>query len=205
MKILLFLLLFLVLLNLKRIFVTMIVVLGVLFLQIRLFCNFIYCCIFNKKSEIEEINDIFYNAQAEVNIETCFLLYLKEYKEKLDNCIFNEYLLNDLMLSYEKHKDDIENNPNFWNSDNKVNKVAVKQMLVSVIANGAAAKLETGQFHIYRGVLDNTGKELLKIYDFFMNEMLNLNMFDEDTKKPIDKKWIEQNRKILLQNVRGVG
>lgn len=134
----------------------MIVVLGVLFLQIRLFCNFIYCCIFNKKSEIEEINDIFYNAQAEVNIETCFLLYLKEYKEKLDNCIFN-------------------------------------------------AKLETGQFHIYRGGLDNTGKELLKIYDFFMNEMLNLNMFDEDTKKPIDKKWIEQNRKILLQNVRGVG
>jgi len=123
----------------------------------------------------------------------------------LNNYCFDEYLLKDLLSSYEKHKDDFENNPNFKDAEGKVNKIAIKQMLVSVLANSAADKLETGSFCIYRGILSSEGKELLKIYDFFMEELLNLNMFDEDTKKPIDKEWISKNKKILLQNIKEAG
>ncbi|MFG1493735.1 hypothetical protein [Halobacteriovorax sp. ZH4_bin.1] len=47
--------------------------------------------------------------------------------------------------------------------------------LVSVVAVGVAESIESGQYHVYRGLLSMKGEDMLKIYDELINMRLVLN------------------------------
>lgn len=73
------------------------------------------------------------------------------------------------------------------------------QWAYSAIANVTGDLLESGQFHIYREVLNplGPGKNLLKLYDSAVDELVKMSVVDSDTAN-IEKK-------ALRKNIRNVG
>ncbi len=74
-----------------------------------------------------------------------------------------------------------------------------RQWAYSSIANVAGDLLESGQFHIYRGVLNPTGQgpNLLKLYDSAVEELVNMGA--------IDLSSAEIERKALRDSMKNVG
>jgi len=73
------------------------------------------------------------------------------------------------------------------------------QWAYSAIANVTGDLLESGQFHLYRAVLNpmGPGKNLLKLYDSAVDELVKMSVVDSDTAN-IEKK-------ALRKNIRSVG
>ena len=76
---------------------------------------------------------------------------------------------------------------------------SVRKYIFSMIANVSGDMAESGQYHIYRGVLNpmGPGKSLIQIYDFAMEELVRLG----DT----DEKNSAEQKAALRKNIEEVG
>jgi|AntAceMinimDraft_17_1070374.scaffolds.fasta_scaffold17917_4 hypothetical protein len=76
---------------------------------------------------------------------------------------------------------------------------SVKKYVYSMIANVSGDMVESGQYHIYRGVLNpmGPGEDLLKIFDSAMDELVKLG----DT----DKKNADEQKKAIRENMKNMG
>ena len=68
-----------------------------------------------------------------------------------------------------------------------------------MIANTSGDMVESGQYHIYRGVLNpmGPGEDLLNIFDSAMDELVKLG--------DIDEKNAQVQKEALRKNIQGVG
>jgi hypothetical protein len=68
-----------------------------------------------------------------------------------------------------------------------------------MIANTSGDMAESGQYHIYRGVLNpmGPGEDLLKIFDSAMDELVKLGDMDE--------KNAQEQKEAIRKNIQGVG
>lgn len=75
----------------------------------------------------------------------------------------------------------------------------VRKYIYSTIANISGDMVESGQYHIYRGVLNpmGLGEELLRIFDAAMDELVRLG--DTDTGNA------EKQKKAIRENIKSVG
>lgn len=75
----------------------------------------------------------------------------------------------------------------------------VRKFIYSTIANISGDMVESGQYHIYRGVLNPTGPggELLRIFDAAIDELVR--MGDTDTTNA------EKQKKAIRENIKSVG
>jgi len=75
----------------------------------------------------------------------------------------------------------------------------VRKYIYSTIANISGDMVESGQYHIYRGVLNpmGPGEGLLKIFDWAMDELVKLG--DTDTENA------EKQKKAIRENIKSVG
>lgn len=75
----------------------------------------------------------------------------------------------------------------------------VRKYVYSMIANVSGDMVESGQYHIYRGVLSPTGpgEDLLKVFDSAMDELVRLG--DTDTKHA------EEEKEATRKNIQNVG
>ena len=74
-----------------------------------------------------------------------------------------------------------------------------RQSAYSMIANIAGDHVESGQYHIYRGVLNpmGIGEDLLKIFDAAVDEMVTISA--------VDKEYAEKQKKGIRENIKTVG
>ena len=75
----------------------------------------------------------------------------------------------------------------------------VQLYVYSMITNEVGDMLESGEFHMYRGVLNpmKGGNTLLKIYDYYIDELITLN--------DITQEYADDQKKILRNNINDVG
>jgi len=74
-----------------------------------------------------------------------------------------------------------------------------REWIYSVIGNKAGDLLETGKYHVYRGVLDTNGQELLKIFDKSYDLLLNMGA------KDIDVNYVNEQKATLRRNIDKLG
>ena len=76
---------------------------------------------------------------------------------------------------------------------------SVRKYVYSMIANTSGDMVESGQYHIYRGVLNpmGPGEDLLNIFDSAMDELVKLG--------DIDEKNAQVQKEALRKNIQGVG
>ena len=76
---------------------------------------------------------------------------------------------------------------------------SVRKYVYSMIANISGDMIESGEYHIYRGVLNpiGPGQNLLRIFDFAVDELVKLG--------DIDKENAEAQKKAIRENIKGVG
>lgn len=76
---------------------------------------------------------------------------------------------------------------------------SVRKYVYSMIANTSGDMVESGQYHIYRGILNpmGPGEDLLKIFDSAMDELVRLG----DT----DKENAEEQKKAVRKNMQNMG
>jgi len=74
-----------------------------------------------------------------------------------------------------------------------------REWVHSVIGNIAGDLLETGQYHIYRGVLNpmGPGEALLKMFDQTYDELLKMKATDSD--------YAEKQKQALREHIKTVG
>ena len=188
----------------KTIFAIFVFIFGMIFLYIRLFFNAIYSAITNKKSEIEEIHDIINKNLNKPSPYSCMLNIIDKYADKY-NCLPFSKLSEELKQNLSKTIKPIEENSFYYNRDKSVNFTAIEQSVVQFLLQYIDAKLTSGQFHIYRGVLNDDGKVLLKIYKQLLTELIRLEIRDEDTKEIINADWVDRNYKSLCEDIKTVG
>lgn len=129
---------------------------------------------------------------------TVAISILKEYANNFNSNLFNteiEFKIKNFLTKDKK----VLNNNKFYNDE-----LMVRGLIAGMIGNYAGDLLETGEFHLYRGVLSPAGKELLKYYDFSMKEVLKIGGINPDG-EPLTEKYIKEQRNILLDNIRQVG
>ncbi len=75
----------------------------------------------------------------------------------------------------------------------------IKQWILSEVANRAGDLVETGQYHLHRGILNpmGPGPTLLKIYEYCLKELVNIEAITEEN--------AEEEKRALMQNIRSVG
>ena len=175
-----------------------------IFLYIRLFFNAIYSAITNKKSEIEEIHDIINENLNKPTPYSCMLNIIDGYIGKY-NCLSFSKLSEELKQNLSKTIKTIEENSFYYNKDKSINLVAIEQSVVQFLLQYIDARLMSGQFHIYRGLLNDEGKTLLKVYKQLLTELIRLEVRDEDTKEIINTDWVDRNYKSLCEDIKTVG
>jgi len=76
---------------------------------------------------------------------------------------------------------------------------SVHKYVYTVIANISGDMVESGQYHIYRGVLNpmGPGENLLKIFDFAMDELVKVS--------ETNKEHAEAQKKAIRENIKNVG
>ncbi|HUU19256.1 MAG TPA: hypothetical protein VMW72_19050 [Sedimentisphaerales bacterium] len=76
---------------------------------------------------------------------------------------------------------------------------SVREYLYSTIANISGDMVESGQFHIYRGVLNpmGPGEDLLKIFDSAIDELVILGDIDEEN--------AHEQKELIRKNIHDVG
>lgn len=135
---------------------------------------------------------------------SCMLNVIDEYADKY-NCLPFSELSEKLKQNLSKTIKPIEENSLYYNRDKSMNLVAIEQSVVQFLLQYIDAKLTSGQFHIYRGVLNDEGKSLLKIYKRLLTELIRLEVRDEDTKEIINTDWVDKNYKSLCEDIKTVG
>lgn len=74
-----------------------------------------------------------------------------------------------------------------------------REWVYSQIGNIAGDLLESGQYHIYRGVLNpmGPGNDLLKMFDATYDELLQM--------KAVDENYATEQKAAIRRNIQGVG
>ncbi len=72
-----------------------------------------------------------------------------------------------------------------------------KIFALSLVANTCGDFCESGEFHIYRGMLNPTGEDFLEMFKDAVKQLILLGGTDEE--------WYEQNLTALLKNISSVG
>ena len=129
---------------------------------------------------------------------TVAISILKEYANNFNSNLFNteiEFKIKNFLTKDKK----VLNNNNFYNDE-----LMVRGLIAGMIGNYAGDLLESGKFHLYRGVLSPAGKELLKYYDFSMKEVLKIGGTNPNG-EPLTEEYITEQRNILLDNIRQIG
>lgn len=129
---------------------------------------------------------------------------LQCYSNKYNNPIIIDFV-NKFSDRIKKDADKFNNNKSYYKDDNSIDVKATEQMTVQFIMQYIDEKLTSGEFHIYRGVLNEQGQDLLRIYKQIIRELIRLEIKDEDTKKIIDEDWINRNINSLLNDIKMVG
>lgn len=75
----------------------------------------------------------------------------------------------------------------------------VRQIVLQAVSNTAGDLVESGEYHIYRGVLDpmGPGDHLLKIYDATTQELVRMGV--------VDPAYAETQRQGLRKNIAMIG
>lgn len=129
---------------------------------------------------------------------------IKQYKNVYHSIIFNK-ISDEVIESVKKYKSYYDEKDVYFNDDKSVNILIVEQMTVQLLMNYLDIKLTSGNFHIYRGVLNEEGKILLQIYKEIIKELIRLEVRDEDTKNLVDESWINRNINGLCKDIRNIG
>jgi len=74
-----------------------------------------------------------------------------------------------------------------------------KEWIHSQIGNIAGDLLESGNYHVYRGVLNITGNELFKIFEKSYEILLEIHA------KDIDKEYANEQIAVLKRNINSLG
>lgn len=88
-------------------------------------------------------------------------------------------------------------------ADNKEVVALVKQgvsprvQVYNAITNLAGDLVESGHYHVYRGVLDTVGEELLRLFDLATDELVQLGT--------IDAKFAKKQKAELRKSIKSVG
>lgn len=135
---------------------------------------------------------------------SCMLNIIDEYTDKY-NCLPFSKISEELKLNLSKTIKPIDENNAYYNSDKSINITAIEQSVVQFLLQYIDAKLISGQFHFYRGALDDNGRLLLKLYKQLLLELIRLEVRDEDTKEIIDANWVNRNYNSLCEDIRSVG
>ncbi len=75
----------------------------------------------------------------------------------------------------------------------------IEEWIHSQIGNIAGDLLESGNYHVYRGVLNNTGNELFNIFKKSYEILLDINA------KDIDKEYANIQIAVLKRNINNIG
>ncbi len=78
-------------------------------------------------------------------------------------------------------------------------KTSVQQWVYSAVANLAGNLVESGHYHIYRGVLNpmGPGEDFLKIFDWSIDKLGEI--------KAIDKDMVKKEKEAIRKNIKDVG
>lgn len=74
-----------------------------------------------------------------------------------------------------------------------------RQWIYSVMANISGDLIESGEFHVYRGVINpvGPGEDLLKLFDASVDELVRINA--------IDQAKADEQKSAIRENIKGVG
>jgi len=75
--------------------------------------------------------------------------------------------------------------------------ISPKRTAYSWINNVSGDMLESGEYHIYRGMLNQTGDELLKIFDISTDELVKLG--------DMDKEKAYKQKENIRENIKSIG
>jgi hypothetical protein len=78
----------------------------------------------------------------------------------------------------------------------RVDQMKPDHLALMLITNALAGRLQSGQFHTYRGVLSMTGTELLNIWDAAIKQ-LHAKGYYSDAKYEEDRTWIRNEIKSV--------
>jgi len=113
---------------------------------------------------------------------------MKEAENVLNNYSF--YIIKNVILK------NIYNNPKKV-SENLKKSSSTIEWVYSIISNISGDYVESGHYHMYRGMLNSQGQDLLKLFDDSTDELLKMGAIDETFAK-------EQKNMVRL-NIRHVG
>ena len=74
-----------------------------------------------------------------------------------------------------------------------------REWVYSNIVNATGDLLETGQFHVYRGMLSPVGRGLLSIFDASVDELLEMGA------KDVNSEVVAEQKSVLRSNIRQIG
>jgi len=77
------------------------------------------------------------------------------------------------------------------------NNISPKRAAYTWVNNVAGDMLESGQYHVYRGVLNQMGNDLLNIFDETTDELCRMGEFDEA--------FAAQQKGMIMQSIASVG
>ena len=172
------------------IFLLILFVLDVCVTKIINFIKFLYSK-YENKQEFKYPNDYLIQIINDYENKFCCFIF-RDIAEKFKNIVKN-------------NPDNINSNISYYNEDKSINIKAVEHIAVQFLCKYIDSKLTSGELHIYRGVLNTEGKELLCIYKKIIKELIRLEIKDEDTQKPIDEAWINRNINSLLEYIKAAG
>jgi hypothetical protein len=72
-----------------------------------------------------------------------------------------------------------------------------RQWVLTTIANVTGDLVESGEYHVYRGVLMDHGKELLKLFDAVVDELIKMKVIDSHDGK--------EQKAAIRENIKTVG
>ena len=77
--------------------------------------------------------------------------------------------------------------------------ISTKEWFQSIIGNISGDLLESGKYHIYRGVLNEAGNELLKIFDMSYDTLIKMHA------KDIDLVYAKEQKETIRNNIKHLG
>ena len=171
-----------------------------------------YHYLLNVSKDIKIIDDTIISNLKDKFIDEIFEeLYKNEDENFLklinDFCLKDDRNIKEMILNISKKIDlKIDKELYLRNYINEFynDELMVRGLIAGMIGNYAGDLLESGEFHLYRGVLSPAGKEMLKYYDFAMKEVLKIGGTNPNG-EPLTEEYITEQRNILLENIRQVG
>lgn len=122
---------------------------------------------------------------------------LESIKEKFSDAVFDEYFYNQLKEKIKSAKRNVDYAKYFESH-------TVREWLYAEINNIAGDMIESGEHHIYRGLLSPLGKRILWYYNKSLTKLVKLQAKDENGTL-IDKDYAANQYKTMLGIIKDLG